>query len=415
MSEVENEKVLLVGVETPQDKAFEYSMEELENLAYACGFEPIKQIVQKLESMQKHYYVGKGKLEEIAEAAEDIDVVIFNDELSPSQLRNIDEIIPCVVMDRTMLILDIFARRAQTKEAKLQVEISMLQYQLPRLVGTYENLNRQGGSAGFYNRGGGETKLELDRRQLEAKIHKKRQELKKMVQERKTQREKRKQTGIKTVALVGYTNAGKSTLMNALVADDEKMVFAEDILFATLETRVRKVKLSDQEECLLTDTVGFVDKLPHYLIQAFRSTLEEVKEADVLLHVIDLNNPYYQEQKNIAIRTLKEIGIEDIPIIEVYNKIDLQGVEASAGDHKVYVSSLQERGLELLRKALREALFADYQIGEFLFPYAMGDVVSYLNEQYKVVDMEYHGSGIALKLFAPMSIFQKYKQYKRVL
>lgn len=416
MKEIENRTVLLVGVECQQDTTFEYTMIELGNLAEACSYEVVGEVTQKMEHTKTTLYLGKGKLQEIADQVEkeEIDAVLFNDELSPSQFRNISELLPCEVLDRTMVILEIFASRASTKEAQLQVEISQLQYELPRLIGMNDELDRQGGGGGegLANRGGGETKLELNRRQIEARITKKTSELKKMVQERKTQREKRKKADIKTVALVGYTNAGKSSLMNALIQDDEeKQVFAKDMLFATLETRVRRIGLGKNSECLLTDTVGFVDKLPHHLIKAFRSTLEEVNEADLLLHVIDISNPHYKEQKQITLQTLEDIGVKDVAIIDVYNKIDVADIDIPESGESVYLSATQGTGIENLKLKIADHLFDDYCDGDFLFPYAMGSTVSSMNEKFDITLHENEENGIHVIARVPKEFVERYKEY----
>lgn len=407
-----DKRVVLVGVEVQSDDAFAYTMVELRNLAQANGYEVVREVSQKLEHTQTAFYIGKGKLDEIVAlvAEEEIDAILFNDELSPSQLRNISDVSPCVILDRTMVILDIFASRANTKEALLQVEISRLSYELPRLVGMNEQLGRQGGG-GFYNRGGGETKLELDRRGIEARIAKQTRELKKMVQERQIQRDKRKKSAVKTIALVGYTNAGKSSLMNALIDKEDKQVYVQDMLFATLETRVRKVELGHKYACLLSDTVGFIDKLPHHLIQAFRSTLEEVKEADLLLHVIDGSNPYYQEQMQITLQTLNEIGVKDIPILNVYNKVDLL---AEVGDvhHTIYVSATKKIGIESLKQQIISILFPDYKVCVYLFPYTMGSVVSFMNDTFEVLELENKEQGIYVKANVSKQFQSKYKEYE---
>ena len=415
MQNLKNKTILLVGVQTQQDTLFEYTMIELTNLAKSCSYEVIGTVTQKLEHTKNVVYIGKGKLQEIATRVEEemIEVVLFNDELSPSQFRNISDLLTCEVLDRTMVILEIFASRASTKEAQLQVEISQLQYQLPRLIGMNEELDRQGGSGeGVYNRGGGETKLELNRRRIENKITKKKSELKKMVQERKTQREKRKKANIKTVALVGYTNAGKSSLMNVFVDSEEsKLVFAKDMLFATLETRVRKINLGKNNECLLTDTVGFVDKLPHHLIKAFRSTLEEVKEADLLIHVIDISNPHYHEQIKITLQTLESIGVKNIPIIDVYNKIDIAGIDGFDVEDKIYLSATQKIGIDKLKTKMIDYLFDDYSDREFLFPYAEGAVVSLLNEKFDVTSYKNEVDGIRIIARISKEFLKRYKKY----
>lgn len=406
--------VLLVGVSEKKTSDFEYAMDELQSLAEANMFMVVDSIKQNSESSDRKTYVGKGKLIEIKEFCEnnEIDIIIFNDELTPSQTRNIEEVISDVeIMDRTRLILDIFASRAQTKEAKLQVMISSLEYELPRLGGSYEALSRQGGSSTLRSRGGGETKLESDRRVIEAQIAKYRRELKKLVQERQTQRSKRKKSDKKTVALVGYTNVGKSTLMNALLDDDsDKKVYVEDMLFATLQTRVRRVELTDKKWCLLTDTVGFVDNLPHHLIKAFRSTLEEVKEADLLLHVIDSTSPHINHHKRVTLQTLQAIGVEDTPILEVYNKVDKSN-ENYDDSMKIAISAKNGYGLERLKQEITQLLYKDYKDYQLLIPYEMGNIVHMLSEQYETKILENREDGILLETSIPSTAANKYKMY----
>ena len=284
------EYAILVGVQEQNNEHFDYEMEELRNLAEAINVQVVGTVTQNLERRHPSTYVGKGKITEIKQFYEETDanLIIFNDELSPSQIRNLENELQVKVIDRTMLILDIFARRARTHEARMQVELAQLQYTLPRLVGLRASLGRQGGGTGggFQNKGAGETKLELDRRKIEDQIAKLRKDLELVRDRRDTQRKQRKKSGIPVVSIVGYTNAGKSTLMNGLLRkmDEEstKQVYEENMLFATLDTSVRHLKFTDNKEFLLTDTVGFVSKLPHHLIKAFRSTLEEARGADLL-------------------------------------------------------------------------------------------------------------------------------------
>ena len=342
-------------------------MEELRNLTDACDIEVGGEIVQNLQRINKSHYVGTGKIDEIRALVEmlDANVVIFNDELSPSQIRNLEADIDCKVIDRTILILDIFAERARTKEAQLQVEVAQLQYMLPRLVGLRASLGRQGGGSGLKNRGAGETKLELDRRKIEAKITALNKELEVLVAHRKTQRKQRKKNNVPVVSLVGYTNAGKSTIMNALVEKfnplENKQVFEKDMLFATLETSVRNISLADQKSFLLTDTVGFVSKLPHHLVKAFRSTLEEVAESDLLIHVVDYSNPNYEQLINITNETLKDIGIENIPTIYAYNKSDLKDMQIpTVRGEDIFLSAKQRIGMDELIGLIRKEIFTDY-------------------------------------------------------
>lgn len=343
-------------------------------------------------------------------------LVIFNDELSPSQLRNLEAELDCKVVDRTLLILDIFGQRAKTREAQLQVEVAELQYMLPRLVGLRESLGRQSGGIGTKNKGVGETKLELDRRRIEEKITAMSRELDSLVAHRQIQRKKRKKTEIPVVSLVGYTNAGKSTVMNALVekftGSKDKFVFEKDMLFATLETSVRNIELEDKKEFLLTDTVGFVSRLPHHLVKAFRSTLEEVREADLLVHVVDFSNPEYEQHIHITNETLKAIGIEEIPMIYAFNKIDMKDGEIpESQDNSLYISAKGKQGLDELVTAIRGKVFRNYVKCEMLIPYHEGQYVSYLNEHAHVLATEYEEQGTKLVLECKQSDYQKFAQY----
>lgn len=414
-------KAILVGVNLNSNQAeFEYMMEELANLAGACDIEAVGEMTQNLHQLNKSHYLGTGKVEELFTLIKEraANVVIFDDELSPSQIRNLESELDCEVIDRTMLILEIFANRAKTRESQLQVEVARLKYMLPRLVGMRESLGRQGGGAGLKNRGAGETKLELDRRKIEMKITALNKELEKLINQRKTQRQLRKKNNIPIVSLVGYTNAGKSTIMNAMLEkyneDMNKQVFEKDMLFATLETSVRKIKLTKNKTFLLTDTVGFIHKLPHHLIKAFRSTLEEVGEADLLIHVLDYSNPNHEEQKRLTNEILNDIGIEGIPVIYANNKADL--IEAKyplTQQNCVYLSAKKRTGLNELTQLICEVIFNDSIQCEFLIPYAQGEIVSYFNENSHVLVSEYEDDGTKLIVECERSDAEKYKQYIR--
>ncbi len=360
ISPIEAQKGILVGtfsVKQPREKAEEY-LEELQFLALTAGVDTKKIFLQRVERPNPAYFIGKGKLEEIKRYADanDIDIVIFDDELTPTQQRNIDTFLKRRTIDRTNLILDIFARRAKTAHAKAQVELAQYQYLLPRLTGLWTHLERQKGGIGL--RGPGEKELETDRRIVQKIISRLKNKLKKVDKEKTVQRSNR--TGFVRVALIGYTNVGKSTLMKILSKAD---VFAENKLFATLDTTVRRINYQDTSY-LLSDTVGFIRKLPHLLIESFKSTLDEIKEADLLLHVIDISHPAYEEQIETVNKTLLEIGAADKPVLYVFNKIDLlenfnekllENLESSwmaKTEKSVFVSAYQGINIDKLRQAV---------------------------------------------------------------
>ncbi|WP_338652018.1 GTPase HflX [Lysinibacillus sp. Y5S-8] len=414
------EKAILVGVNLRNDEHFDYSMEELQNLAEALHVEVVGVVTQNLERVTPSHYVGTGKIEEIKNFYEEAqaNLVIFNDELSPSQIRNLERDLATKVIDRTMLILDIFGRRAKTREAQMQVELAQLQYMLPRLVGLHASLSRQGGGTGggFKNRGAGETKLELDRRKIEDQIAKIKKDLEHVKEQRETQRKQRRKNALPVVSIVGYTNAGKSTIMNQLLTqigqEEHKQVFEKDMLFATLETSVRQIELPDKKTFLLTDTVGFVSKLPHHLVKAFRSTLEEARDADLLLHVVDVSNAEHGFMTDVTNETLKAVGVEDIPTIYVYNKADIADVPypVVSGDN-MWISAKQGIGLEELIQLIRQHIFSHYVTCDMLIPYDQGNVVSYLNEYASVFNTAYEEGGTLLSLEVKAADYAKYQQY----
>lgn len=414
----ERQKAIIVGVHYDQKEDFSNSMEELAQLAEACDIEVVGEVTQKLDRVHSAHYIGKGKLQELTAllAEKDVQTVLFNDELSPSQVRNLEEATDCKIIDRTVLILDIFAQRAKTKEAMLQVEIAKLQYMLPRLAGLGESLGRQGGGSGLINRGSGETKLELDRRRIEDRISRLHKELDTLVVQRKNQRKMRKKKEIPSIALVGYTNAGKSTLMNVLIekfhAATEKKVFEKNMLFATLETSVRNITLPNNKSFLLTDTVGFISKLPHQLVKAFRSTLEEVAEADLLIHVVDSSNSNYKEQINVTKQTLKELGAENIPTIYAFNKVDLVMEEVSmAGTDAVYLSAKKQIGIDELIRVITENVFKQYISCEMNIPYDKGNILSYLKEKANILSTEYNNEGVYLSIECKEEDYNRYRKY----
>ncbi|MBD5492271.1 MAG: GTPase HflX [Lachnospiraceae bacterium] len=433
------EKAFLVGVNLNDGDDYLLSLEELGDLAKACDMEVAGQAVQALPEVHKAFYIGTGKVDEVRELATecDADVIIFDNSLSPMQLRNLQERLEKPVMDRSTLILDIFASRARSREAKLQVEVASLQYMLPRLVGLHAALSRQGGGSGaLSNRGAGEKKLELDRRVLEHRLTELRRELKEVSSERMTQRKRRIESGLPRVALVGYTNAGKSTLLNAMldlygsdeIDVEEKKVMERDMLFATLDTTVRKIEPQEHHAFLLSDTVGFIHKLPHHLVQAFRSTLEEAKEADILLQVVDYANPHYREQITVTNHTLKELGAEGIPVIYVYNKSDLalpDDIPGLAGigqehlsehlpvmmENSIYLSAKKRIGMEELICLIEEKLSGGYKECTLLIPYTDGRAVSYLNENGIVYETEYLENGVRLRVNCKIEDYNFYQKY----
>ncbi|MFD7521839.1 GTPase HflX [Paenibacillus chitinolyticus] len=410
------QKAILIGIHPGNREDFGYFMEELANLAAAAGIEEARMLTQKLARSNPSHYIGKGKIKELQELIEahGADLVICNDELTPSQLRNLEAALDRTVMDRTALILAIFAERARTREAQLQVEVARLHYMLPRLVGLRESLGRQGGGAGLKNRGAGETKLELDRRRIEERIVMLQKELEQLVSHRQTQRKKRRKTEVPVVCLVGYTNAGKSSLMNAMMEAHNpgpgKQVMAEDRLFATLETSVRSIRLQDRKSFLLTDTVGFVSQLPHHLVKAFRSTLEEVAEADLLLHVVDSSSPVYEQQMAVTEETLKELGADHIPKLIVYNKADLSSLEFPSADNgHVVISAKLRSGISELTEQIRERIFRHEVHCELLVPYDQSHVAAYFNEYARVRSVRYEADGARLTVECPESVLERYR------
>ena len=414
------ERAVIVGVQLQKDLHFAYGMEELHNLAEACNVEVVGEVMQNLDRINPSHYVGSGKVEEIKAFYEEADanLVIFNDELSPSQIRNLEEDLECKVIDRTMLILDIFSRRAKTREAQVQVELAQLQYMLPRLVGLRASLGRQGGSSsgGVANRGAGETKLELDRRKIEEQISKLHKELEHIKDQRVTQRKQRTKKGMPVVSLVGYTNAGKSTVMNGLLTktgqNEEKQVFEKDMLFATLETSVRQIRLEDNKSFLLTDTVGFVSKLPHHLVKAFRSTLEEARNADLLLHVVDVSNEEHRYMMEVTDLTLQAVGVENVPTLYVYNKSDLAGVRyPTVNGDSLWIAAKEGKGLDELLDVIKKRIFADYVTCRMVIPFDRGDIVAYLNEHASIQETEYEEEGTLLKVELSHADYDRYQQF----
>lgn len=415
-------KVLLVGVDTGAEKDFEHSMEELKSLAEAAQKQVTGIITQRLDNINKAYYIGTGKVEEVKQYAGECEAqeVVFDNTLSPSQVRNLGRALELTVLDRTNLILDIFAVRARSREAKLQVETARLQYMLPRLVGIHEALNRQGGASGsLSSKGAGEKKLELDRRKIEHRISELQRELEKIAQSRDTQRKKRNSSRIPQVALVGYTNAGKSTILNRLLDRygeyPDKQVMEKDMLFATLETSVRTIDTLDNKPFFLVDTVGFINKLPHGLVKAFHSTLEEVRYADLLIQVVDFSDENYKQHMEVTARTLKELEAGDIPQIIVYNKSDKCRMAKlpKVMEGQIYMAAGQENGLEELIEMIKQQVYAGQVECNFLIPYENAGVASGLMDHATVLEQDYQGEGIALHVLCERRDAEKYAAYLR--
>ncbi|MDF2654307.1 MAG: hflX [Bacillota bacterium] len=389
-------RAILAGVQLDED--ISYSMKELWALAEAAGVDVAGEMIQNKERPNTATYIGKGKVDELAELCRnmEVDTVIFNDELSGMQLRNLEERLDVRVIDRTILILDIFASRAVSREGKLQVELAQLQYRMPRLTGFGKSLSRLGGGIG--TRGPGEKKLETDRRHISKRMDEIKRELAEVKSNRTTQRARRQKNEIPVVALVGYTNAGKSALMNRLLAlteKEEKSVFEKDMLFATLDTAQRNVKLETNQEFILVDTVGFVSKLPHSLVKAFKATLEEVNYADLLLHVVDASYPDHDFHISVTNKVLKEIGAADKDRLMIYNKIDIAEEISlpSNGEENLYISATRGDNIDQLINRIKEKIFSDRTVVKMLIPYDRGDISSYLCEKGRVDSMEYQNDG----------------------
>ena len=419
-------RAIVVGVNTGDNILFNYQLSEIHNLCEGLNIEVVSDLVQNLVSINNATYIGKGKLEELVLASSElhVDLIVFNDELSPAQLKNITDIVDVEVMDRTMLILKIFELRAKTKEAALQVEIANLNYTLPRLAGKYNNLSRTGGGASGglgARRGSGETKLELDRRHIERKITKAKAELENIVKARQTSRKSRSSNDVKTVAFVGYTNAGKSSTINTLLSlyrnnDESKQVFVKNMLFATLETSTRAIKLPNNKEFLVTDTVGFVSKLPHYLVESFKSTLEEIKEATLIVHVIDSTSPYMELQIETTNKVLKELGVKDIPILYAYNKVDKLPNKMfvnSKLNPSILLSSVTLEGYEELRNEIEKVCFPDTVSCKLQIPFSRGDIYNTLKEKANVKNTEYLNTGMLVDVDLSLYLYNLYKEYEK--
>ncbi|KAF0493663.1 GTPase HflX [Pediococcus acidilactici] len=419
--EINEEPIIIAGLELPGVN-LDYAIAELKSLASANHMRVMDQLTQKLERPNAATYFGKGKIEELTQvaAAREVETLVVNDELTPSQLSNLEKETQLRVIDRTGLILEIFANRARSKEARLQVELAKLQYQLPRLrTSATQRLDQQTAGntgGGFTNRGAGETKLELNRRTIRNRINHINQELKEMSTSANVQRQRRDKKDIPSVALVGYTNTGKSTTMNGLISmygrNEDKQVFEKDMLFATLDTSVRKLAFPDQKELILSDTVGFVSNLPHQLVKAFRSTLSEAAKADLLVQVVDVSDPHYREMMQTTADTLQEIGVTDVPMIYAFNKADRAGIAYPTLDGtELTYSAKQLQSLEMLTSLIKKQVFKNYVRADFLIPFDEGQVVNFLNGNADVKKTSYTDQGTKITAELKDSDYQRLAQY----
>ena len=425
-------RAILVGLDQGgNDLDFERSMDELKELTKAIDIDVACTVTQSLPNPDRSTYIGSGKVEEIRNSLDvfEADIIIFNDTLSPMQIRNLEKALDTEVIDRTGLILQIFAKRAKTKEARQQVEYAQLQYMLPRLAHMRTSLSRQGGGSGrLSNKGSGEKQLELDRRRIEHRMAELRRDLTAIEKERDTQRGRRLRSGLPRISLVGYTNAGKSTIMNNLLrlyggeGFDEKQVLEKDMLFATLDTSVRKISAPGHRPFLLSDTVGFISELPHALVKAFRSTLEEAKYADLLLQVIDFSDPEYRYHMDVTKETLAEIGAGDIPVIYVFNKSDVvQDEQEQSGqlvmpvprsmDDRIYISAREDESLNTLIELIEKKLSENENDCEMLIPYSEGGILSLLTGKGVVKSSEYLEEGIKIVATLGSDDYNRYNAY----
>lgn len=415
--QVMSERAILIGMEWGRNDSLwtvDDSLEELKQLADTAGATVIKKFIQKRPKPDPAFFIGRGKVQELALYAqqENIDLCIFDDELSPAQQRNIERVMGIRILDRTALILDIFAQRARTNEGKLQVELAQLQYTLPRIMGKGLMLSRLGGGIG--TRGPGETKLEVDRRRIRDRIAFIKEQIEKVKAVRSLHRSKRKKNKVFEVSLVGYTNAGKSTLLNTLTNSD---IYAKDQLFATLDPTTRQLTLPNKQEIIITDTVGFIQRLPHQLIAAFRSTLEVVTEADLLVHVIDVSHELYKEQAAAVHEVLKEIGAETKPVITVYNKIDKLPPDSKLADRlaqeedTVCISAAKKLNLETLQQMIESHLKSKAVEVTLCIPYAETAKAAQLHETANVLEQEYTENGAVMKVILPVEDLEAYNEY----
>ena len=407
------ERVILVGVSLSDQDDTQKSLDELKELAATAGAETVGTVIQNREQMHPGTYIGKGKIEELKDLLWELDAtgIICDDELSPAQMKNLQDELDTKVMDRTLVILDIFASRASTSEGKIQVELAQLKYRQSRLTGFGTAMSRLGGGIG--TRGPGEKKLEMDRRLIKSRIAQLNRELKDVKRHREVTREQRNRNRIPVAAIVGYTNAGKSTLLNSLTGAG---ILAEDKLFATLDPTTRGLKLPSGQEILLTDTVGFIRKLPHHLIEAFRSTLEEAKYADLILHVVDMANSQMDEQMFIVYETLKNLEVIDKPVITIFNKMDKAGnqqiIRDFHADYTVKISAKMKDGISELLQTI-EAVLREQKVAiENLYSYQEAGKIQLIRKYGELQQEDYRDDGIFVRAFVPVEIYDKVRTSK---
>ncbi|MSS62305.1 GTPase HflX [Velocimicrobium porci] len=407
LKEVE-ERVILVGVQETMGDDIEDSILELGELAKTAGAEVVGSLIQKREKIHPGTYIGKGKIEEVKELMIELNAtgILCDDELSPAQMNNLQQQLDCKVMDRTLVILDIFAKRATTREGILQVELAQLKYRAARLTGLGSSLSRLGGGIG--TRGPGEKKLEMDRRLIRTRISHLKKELEDVQKHRELVREKRKKSNVKVAALIGYTCAGKSSCESYLTQAE---ILADDMVFSTLDTTTRVLKLDGRQEILLTDTVGFIRKLPHHLVEAFKGTLEEAKYADILIHVVDASNPQMEKQMYVVYETLKQLKVENKPIITVFNKqdqvIEKRNFKDFQADYSILASAHTGEGMEEIKAVLQEILRKQKIYIERLYPYNKAGLIQLIQKYGELIEEDYREDGVFVKAYVPKEIYDR--------
>ena len=402
------ERMILVGVDAGSPETAARSLDELADLAETAGAQTAGRLIQARESIHPATYIGKGKLEELKDLLweTEADGIICDDELTGSQIGNLEAELSCKVIDRTLLILDIFAAHAVSGEGKIQVELAQLKYRATRLTGLGRSLSRLGGGIG--TRGPGEKKLEMDRRLIRERISRLKADLRNVEKHRELLRSQRRQSGLKSAALVGYTSAGKSSIENALTGAG---ILEDAMLFSTLDTTTRSLVLDNTQEILLTDTVGFIRKLPHHLVEAFKSTLEEAKYADIIIHVVDASNPQMEEQMHVVYETLRELGVEDRPVVTLFNKQDLLTGDSRQkdfrADYSIPVSAKTGQGLEELKKALLEIIRKDQIYVERLYDFSEAGKIQLIRSRGQLLEESYVPEGIEVRAYVPQDIYSK--------